>query len=167
METLRSFLSIAAVGLAAITVSSCGTGGTPAVGPEVRTGSASPSSECTKFLPDAPCGKFKSTAGTAEGQPMAWVSEGQVTAQLDRVGQETYLTAVLPCGPVNTPVTIDGSNMTLSGKLAIGASGCVDAARGEQQTWALNFLKDGVQLNYTNGALTWTRGQDSLTFGAI
>ncbi|AOY70428.1 hypothetical protein Pure05_03270 [Paenarthrobacter ureafaciens] len=90
-----------------------------------------------------------------------------MTVELDRVGQETYLTAVLPCGPVNTAVTIDGSNMTLSGKLAVGASGCVDPAKGEQQTWALNFLQDGVQLNYTNGALTWTRGQDSLAFGAV
>lgn len=127
----------------------------------------SPSSECAKFLPDAPCGQFKSTAGTAAGQPISWVTGGHVTAQLDRVGQETYLTAVLPCGPVNTPVTINGSDMTLSGKLAVGASGCVDAAKGDQQTWALKFLQDGVQLNYANGVLTWTRGQDSLTFGAM
>lgn len=126
-----------------------------------------PSTECVKFLPDAPCGKFRSTAGTAAGQPISWVAGGEITAQLNRVGEDTYLTAVLPCGPINAAVAIEGSGMVLSGELVVGASGCVDAAKGEQRTWALNLLQGGVQLNYMNGVLTWTNGMDSLTFGAI
>ncbi len=93
--------------------------------------------------------------------------EGEITAQLNRVGEDTYLTAVLPCGPINAAVAIEGSGMVLSGELVVGASGCVDAAKGEQRTWALNLLQGGVQLNYMNGVLTWTNGMDSLTFGAI
>lgn len=163
----RMLGSILLLALAALAASSCGTGGSPESLSNQSSVSQLPSTECMKFLPDAPCGKFRSTAGTAAGEPISWVSGGEITAQLDRVGEDTYLTAVLPCGPVNAAVTMNGSDMVLSGKMVVGASGCVDAAKDEQRSWALNLLQKGVQLNYTNGVLRWTSGSDSITFGAI
>ncbi|MCW3768836.1 hypothetical protein ACKLTP_18375 [Paenarthrobacter ureafaciens] len=120
-----------------------------------------------KFLPEAPCGKLRSIAGTAAGQAIVWVSDGQITVQLDRVDRNPYLTVVLPCGPVNVPVTISGSDMVVSGKIAVGASGCADAEKGERQLWALGLLQNGVRLDFSRGVMTWTNGEDSLSFDAI
>ncbi|MET3902548.1 hypothetical protein [Paenarthrobacter sp. 4246] len=86
-----------------------------------------------------------------------------MTAQLEKRGGETYLTTVMPCGPLDGPVTITGTTMRLTGQQALGADGCIESA-GEQRTWILELMQGSVELAYADGILTWTRGQDSISF---
>jgi hypothetical protein len=154
------------VGVLGVGVSSCGANPMPS-GPsqsqDVGT-SVKPTTECAPFLEGHPCMEYSSTAGTSDGRPIMWPADGAITARLDRVGGRTYLTAKLPCGPVNAPVKINGSAMIVDGEMAIGASGCVDAGKGEQQTWTLELIRKGVQMTIVNDVFTWTNGQDAVSF---
>lgn len=75
------------------------------------------------------------------------------------------MTVVMPCGPLDAVVTINGSTMRLTGQRALGTSGCIDGL-GERRDWVLEFLEGSVELAYNNNTLTWTNGSDSLAFVA-
>lgn len=83
--------------------------------------------------------------------------------KLSKRDGETYLTVVMPCGPLDAVVTIKGSTMRMTGQRALGASGCIEGV-GERRDWVLEFLEGDVGLGYSNNTLTWTNGKDSLSF---
>ncbi|APX00441.1 hypothetical protein [Arthrobacter sp. QXT-31] len=114
-------------------------------------------------MDEAPCGKYTSVAGSDDDTPITWLTAGEVTAQLSKRDGDTYLTVVMPCGPLDAVVTIDGSTMRITGQRALGASGCIEG-RGERRDWVLEFLEGDVGLGYSNNTLTWTNGKDSLSF---
>lgn len=161
LKNLEVFAGVTAVLFMGMTVASCGSG---AVSQNPSQTSPTSSSGCAPFVPEAPCGKFTSTAGSDDGTPLSWVTAGKVTAELSKRGADTYLTVVMPCGPLDSVVTIDGSSMHLTQPRALGASGCVDPAVGSQRDWVLNFLEGNLELEYGNNTLTWTNGRDSLSF---
>ncbi|WP_207596550.1 hypothetical protein [Arthrobacter sp. D5-1] len=129
--------------------------------------SATPKAICEPFLKSLPCGTYSSTGGTDNGQEIPWPANGAVQVRLDKIDNETYLTAVLPCGPLNTPVKINGTVLKADGEIALGASACIDPALNEQQTWALDLIKKGFQMSLIEGAFTWTNGLDTLRFASI
>jgi hypothetical protein len=112
---------------------------------------------------EAPCGKYASIAGSDDGNEIPWVTSGEVTAQLSKRGGDTYLTAVMPCGPLDAVVTIKDNTMRLTGQRAYGASGCEEPAQ-QKRKWVRDFLEGGVELGYSNNTLTWSNGKDSLSF---
>ena len=158
MKALRGIACISAVVFLGLGVASCGQ---EAGQPNPKQTSA-PSSECAHFLPEAPCGRYASIAGSDNGQEIPWVTAGEVTAELSKRGADTHLSIVMPCGPLDAVVTIDGKIMRLTGQRALGASGCVEG-QGERQDWILKLLERGVELGYNN-TLTLTNGGDSLSF---
>ena len=160
MKILRVSACVIAILLGGVTVSSCGS--SPSA-PDPSQTSPTSSSECAQFVPEAPCGKYSSTAGFDDGKPIPWVTAGEVTAQLSKRGGHTYLTVVMPCGPLDAVATINGNTMRLA-EQALGASGCIDPAKGEQKAWVLKFLEGDVELGYSNDTLTWKKGKDSLSF---
>lgn len=160
MKILRVFACVIAVLFVGVTVSSCGS--SPGA-PNPSQTSPTSSSECAQFVPEAPCGKYASTAGSDDGKPIPWVTAGEVTAQLSKRGGHTYLTVVMPCGPLDAVVTINNNTMRLT-EQALGASGCIDPTKAEQKTWVLKFLEGDLELGYSNDTLTWTNGKDSLSF---
>lgn len=162
MKIPRALSCLAVVFLGAA-LASCGFG--PG-GPGPNQSSPAPSTgECAAFLPEAPCGTYTSNAGSDDGAPLPWVKAGEVTATLAKRGGDTYLTAVLPCGPLDAVVTITGTTMRLTGQRALGASGCIESV-GERQAWVLEFFEGGVELAYSDSTLTWTNDDDSLSFAA-
>lgn len=161
MKNLKELACVTVVLFMGMTVASCGSG-TGAPNPSQT--SPTSSSECAQFVLEAPCGKYTSTAGSDDGTPIPWVTAGEVTAQLSKDGGDTHLVVVMPCGPLDAVVTINGNTMRLTGQRALGASGCIDPAKGEQKEWVLKFLEGDVALGYGNGTLTWTNGKDSLSF---
>src|SRR5688572_26997132 len=98
MKNLEVFACVTAVLFMAMTVASCGSS---TVAPNPSQTSPPSSSECAQFVSEAPCGKYTSTAGSDDGAPISWVTAGEVTAQLSKRGRETYLTVVMPCGPLD------------------------------------------------------------------
>ncbi|WP_146072462.1 hypothetical protein [Arthrobacter sp. 4R501] len=160
MKNLKVFACLTAVLFTGMTVASCGSStGAPNPGQTSPT----PSSACAQFVSGAPCEKYTSTAGSDDGAPISWVTAGEVTAQLSKRGSDTYLTVVMPCGPLDAVVTINGKIMRITGQTALGASGCIENL-GERQGWVLKLLEGSVELGYSNNTLTWTNGKDSLSF---
>ena len=161
MKTLSGVGCVTAVLLLGMGVASCG----GVAGQSNPTWTSPPSSKCAEFLAGAPCGQYASTAGFDDGKEVPWLTAGEVTAQLSKRDGDTYLTVVMPCGPLDAVVTINGSTMRLTGQRALGASGCIDGL-GERRDWVLEFLEGSVELAYSNNTLTWTNGSDSLAFVA-
>jgi hypothetical protein len=62
-------------------------------------------------------------------------------------------------------VVIKGNILTVAGKIATGAEGCV-GAEGYQRLWVQEFLKRPIAMTYESGKLLWSSGEDSLTFKA-
>lgn len=161
MKNLKVFVCATTLLFMGMTVASCGSStGTP----NPSQTSPTPSSECAQFVSEAPCEKYASTAGSDDGTPIPWVTAGEVTAQLSTNGGDTHLVVVMPCGPLDAVVTFSASTMRLTGQRALGASGCIDPAKGKQQEWVLKFLEGSVELGYSNNTLTWVNGKDSLSF---
>lgn len=156
----KLFACVPAVLFAGMTVASCGSG---TAAPNPQQTSPTSSSECAQFVSEAPCGKYVSTAGSDDDKPVSWLTAGEVTAQLSKREGDTYLTVVMPCGPLDAVVTINGSTMSLTGQRALGASGCIEGL-GEKRDWIMKLLERGVELGYRNNTLTWTNGKDSLSF---
>ncbi|MBT2533160.1 hypothetical protein J7E83_13715 [Arthrobacter sp. ISL-48] len=156
----KFFASVPAVLFAGMMIASCG----PSTGaPNLRQTSPTSSSECAQFVSEAPCGKYASTAGSDDDKPISWLTAGEVTAQLSKRDGGTYLTVVMPCGPLDAVVTIKGNTMRLTGQRALGASGC-EEGKGERRDWVLAFLEGDVGLGYSSNTLTWTNGKDSISF---
>jgi hypothetical protein len=103
---------------------------------------------------------MKNLKGTAHQS--SWVNAGEVTAQLSKRGRDTYLTVVMPCGPLDAVVTINDNTMRITGQRAFGASGC-EEGKGERRDWVLNLLEGSVELDYSNNTLSWSNGKDSLS----
>lgn len=160
MKNSKVFACVIGVLFGGVTVSSCGSS-TGAPNPSQT--SPTPSSECAHFVPEAPWRKYASTAGSDDGAPISWVAAGEVTAQLSQRGGDTYLTVVMPCGPLDAVVTISDKIMRITGQRALGASGCGEP-QSEWKHWVLAFLEGNVELGHTNNTLTWTNGKDSLSF---
>lgn len=156
----KLFACVPVVLFAGLTVASCGSS---TAAPIPRQTSPTSSSECAQFVSEAPCGKYTSTAGSDDDTPISWLTAGEVTAQLSHRDGDTYLTVVMPCGPLDAVVTIKGSTMRLTGQRALGASGCIEGL-GERRDWVLEFLEGDVGLENSNNTLTWTNGKDSLSF---
>jgi hypothetical protein len=121
MKNLKVFAYVTAVVFIGMTVVSCGSS---AGAPNPIQTSPRLSSECAQFVSEAPCGQYTSTAGSDDGTPISGVTEGEVTAQLSKRGSDTYLTVVMPCGPLDAVVTINDNTMRITGQRALGASGC-------------------------------------------
>src|SRR4029453_4493114 len=131
MKKLKAPACVAAVLFMGMTVASCGSS---TGSPKPRQTSPTSSIECAQFVSEAPCGKYTSTAGSDGGTPISWVNAGEVTAQLSKRGRDTYLTVVMPCGPLDAVVTINDNSMRITGQRALGASGCIEG-KGERQDW--------------------------------
>lgn len=159
MKALHGVAYLTAVVFLGMGVASCG----PEAGQLNPKQTSAPPSECAHFVPEAPCGRYASIAGSDNGQEISWVTAGEVTAELSKRGGDTHLSAVMPCGPVDAVVTIDGNVMRLTGERAFGASGCMEGA-GVKRDWIMEFLERGVELGYNNHTLTLTNGRDSLSF---
>jgi heat shock protein HslJ len=82
--------------------------------------------------------------------------------QLATVNGELLLTVTTRCGPMSGPTTITGTTLTVK-NIAIGASGCSEDG-GDQQQWVLEFLKRPIEQTFSDGALTWKGGTDTLRF---
>lgn len=156
----KLFACVPAFLFAGMTIASCFSG---TAAPNPRQTSPASSSECAQFVSEAPCGKYTSTAGSDDDTPISWLTAGEITAQLSKRDGDTYLTVVMPCGPLDAVVTIKDNTMRLTGQRAFGASGC-EEGKGERRDWVLNLLEGGVELGYSNNTLSWTNGRDSLSF---
>lgn len=121
-----------------------------------------PRETCAAFLPSAPCGTYVSIAGTADGVELPWAASEGLTVHLSSVDGSLHVTAKTPCSPVSGPATITGNTLVV-GELGIGAMGCISDA-GTQQQWFVDFLKRPIEMSYSQGALNWTSGTDTLTF---
>lgn len=118
---------------------------------------------CAPFLPGAQCTTYESVSAASNGKALPWAANGAVKAQLTSINGALLLTVRTPCGPLGAPVVIKGNVLTVAGKIAMGASGCIGAA-GDQREWVQQFMKRPIAMTYANGKLLWTSGADSLTF---
>ncbi len=126
------------------------------------TSSTQPQVSCAAFLPSVPCATYTSTAGTTGGRDLPWAASGSLTAQLNSVGGDLYLSVMTDCAPISGPVDITGNIMT-AGDIAMGAVGCPEEL-GQQSTWIAEFLSRPVEMTFSRGILQWTSGADTLTF---
>lgn len=124
-----------------------------------------PQQTCAPFLPGAPCTTYDSVSAASNGKALPWAANGAVKAQLTSINGELLLTVRTPCGPLGAPVVIKGNILTVAGKIATGAEGCV-GAEGYQRLWVQEFLKRPIAMTYESGKLLWSSGEDSLTFKA-
>lgn len=122
-----------------------------------------PQQTCAPFLPGAPCTTYDSVSAASNGKALPWAANGAVKAQLTSINGELLLTVRTPCGPLGAPVVIKGNILTVAGKIATGAEGCV-GAEGYQRLWVQEFLKRPVAMTHESGKLLWVSGDDSLTF---
>lgn len=122
-----------------------------------------PQEVCAPFLPGAPCATYDSVSAASNGKALPWAANGAVKAQLTSINGALLLTVRTPCGPLGAPVVIKGNILTVAGKIAAGAEGCIGAA-GFQRNWVQEFLKRPIAMTYANGKLLWVSGADSLTF---
>lgn len=122
-----------------------------------------PQQTCAPFLPGAPCTTYDSVSAASNGKALPWAANGAVKAQLTSINGELLLTVRTPCGPLGAPVVIKGNILTVAGKIATGAEGCV-GAEGYQRLWVQEFLKRPIAMTYTQDTLTWTSGTDTLSF---
>ena len=173
MKRLRGWAHGVPLILIVTLVTSCGTGIEAGRDSAVRapsstslspgpTGSTPPQVNCAAFLPSAPCATYASTAGTTGGRELPWVAPGSLTAELNSVGGDLYLSVRTDCAPIGGPVDITGNIMT-AGDIAMGAVGCPEEL-GQQSTWIAEFLSRPVEMTFSQGTLQWTSGADTLTF---
>lgn len=122
-----------------------------------------PQEACAPFLTGAPCATYDSVAASSHGKALAWAAAGTVKVQLTSVKGTLQLSVRTPCSPLSAPVAIKANILTVAGKIATGAEGCVGAA-GDQQVWVQEFLKRPIAMTYSNGTLSWVSGADALSF---
>ena len=126
------------------------------------TSSTPPRVSCAVFLPTAPCATYTSTSATTGGRELPWAAPGSLTAELNAVDGDLYLSVRTDCAPIGGPVDITGYIMTAR-DIAMGAVGCPEEL-GQQSTWIAEFLSHPVEMTFSQGTLQWTSGADTLTF---
>jgi heat shock protein HslJ len=134
----------------------------PASAIVVSPSTTPPQATCAAFLPSAPCTTYTSISGTTNGQDIPWVTSSLKAALVSVDGQQLLVSVRTGCGPLSGTAQITGNTLTVT-DIAIGASGCTDAT-GEQQSWAIDFLKRPIEMTFSQGTLLWKSGTDSLSF---
>lgn len=93
------------------------------------------------------------------------MASGSVKVQLASVNGTRQLSVQDECGPLSGPATITGNTM-LVGAIAVGSVGC-GGDISTQHLWVLEFLKQPIEMTFSEGILNWRNGTETLNFKGL